>query len=444
MVPSNLNVAEASQKIAEGWISSVDLVQSCLERIAETDEHVGAWVHVDAEGALARAARMDDIRRCGYPIGRLHGIPVGLKDIVDTKDMPTQRGSAIYKGRQPGSDASIVHRLLDEGAVILGKTVTSELAFVHANETRNPHNVAHSPGGSSSGSAAAVAAFQVPLAVGTQTNGSVIRPASYCGVYGFKPSNGVISRSGLLQTSKTLDQVGVFARTMEDAALLADVLSGYDPADQNSFDYPRPAMLAGTRSDVPVEPVFAVFDLPFADRLSDEGREGFAETVDVLGDKAERHAAPPAFAFLLETHRMIHEYEICHHLEKAFEDHWKLISNTLKPIVERGRVITKTQYEHALGTKAETESYFDTFFIDYDAILAPSTTGEAPLFGNGTGDPCYSTIWTLAGLPCINMPMLTSANALPMGLQVIGQAGRDDRLLRTSNWLLHYLQRAET
>ena len=163
-----------------------------------------------------------------------------MKDIVDTKDMPTQRGTVIFEGRQPSTDAFIVQRLLDEGAIILGKTVTTELAFVHANETRNPHNVEYSPGGSSSGSAAAVAAHQVPVAVGTQTNGSVVRPASYCGVYGFKPTNGVISRSGLLQTSKTLDQVGVFGRTMDDAALLADVLSGYDPIDQNSYDRPRP------------------------------------------------------------------------------------------------------------------------------------------------------------------------------------------------------------
>jgi Asp-tRNA(Asn)/Glu-tRNA(Gln) amidotransferase A subunit family amidase len=167
MIPSNYSASEASKKIVEGWITSVDLVQSCLDRIAETDGALHAWAYVDVEGALARAAQMDNIRRSGYPTGRLHGIPVGLKDIIDTKDMPTQRGTTIFKGRQPDADAFIVQRLLGEGAIILGKTVTTELAFVHANETHNPHNVAHSPGGSSSGSAAAVAAYQVPLAVGT-------------------------------------------------------------------------------------------------------------------------------------------------------------------------------------------------------------------------------------------------------------------------------------
>ena len=444
MIPSNLSAAEASQKIAEGWISSVDLVQSCLDRIAETEGQLHAWVYVDTEGALARAAKMDEIRRSGYPTGRLHGIPVGLKDIVDTKDMPTQRGTAIFDGRQPDADAFVVQRLLNEGAIILGKTVTTELAFVHANETRNPHNVAHSPGGSSSGSAAAVAAYQVPMAVGTQSNGSVVRPASYCGIYGFKPTNGVISRNGLLQTSKTLDQVGVFGRTIEDTALLADVLSGYDPADENSYNHPRPAMQAGVQSEAPVEPIFAMFDLPFDDRLSADAREGFSEVIEAMGGKVERHDAPPAFASLLETQRHIHEYEICQHLKQVFDKHWEAISETLKPVVERGRKITRDQYEHALGTKAETEKFFDAFFVDYDAILAPSATGEAPLFGNGTGDPCYCTIWTLAGLPCINLPLLTGASDLPMGLQVIGQSERDDRLLRTSNWLLQHLQPATT
>jgi Asp-tRNA(Asn)/Glu-tRNA(Gln) amidotransferase A subunit family amidase len=444
MIPSNFSASEASKKIVEGWITSVDLVQSCLDRIAETDGALHAWAYVDVEGAMARAAQMDNIRRSGYPTGRLHGIPVGLKDIIDTKDMPTQRGTTIFKGRQPDADAFIVQRLLGEGAIILGKTVTTELAFVHANETHNPHNVAHSPGGSSSGSAAAVAAYQVPLAVGTQTNGSVIRPASYCGIYGFKPSNGVISRSGILQTSKTLDQVGVFARTMEDTALLADVLSDYDPSDQNSYDHPRPRMLAGARSDVPVEPIFAIFDLPFDDRLSSDALEGFAEVIEALGGTVERQATPPVFGALLETQRQIHEYEICHHLEQVFDNHWPQISETLKPIIERGRAISKDQYDHALGTKEESEKFFDAFFNDYDAILAPSATGEAPLFGDGTGDPCFCTIWTLAGLPCLNLPMLTGASGLPMGLQVIGQAELDDRLLRTSNWLLHQLLRPET
>jgi Asp-tRNA(Asn)/Glu-tRNA(Gln) amidotransferase A subunit family amidase len=254
----------------------------------------------------------------------------------------------------------------------------------------------------------------------------------------------VISRSGILQTSKTLDQVGVFARTMEDTALLVDVLSDYDPSDQNSYDHPRPRMLAGARSDVPVEPIFAIFDLPFDDRLSTDALEGFAEVIEALGGTVERQATPPVFGSLLETQRHIHEYEICHHLEQVFDNHWPQISETLKPIIERGRAISKDQYDHALGTKEESEKFFDAFFNDYDAILAPSATGEAPLFGDGTGDPCFCTIWTLAGLPCLNLPMLTGASGLPMGLQVIGQAELDDRLLRTSNWLQHQLLRPET
>jgi Asp-tRNA(Asn)/Glu-tRNA(Gln) amidotransferase A subunit family amidase len=440
LLPSALSAVEAIDKIRDGWISSVELVQACLDRISETDDQLHAWVFVDQEGALARAAQMDAHRKAGKTMGRLHGIPVGLKDIIDTNTMPTERGTPIFSGRQPDKDAYIVQRLLGDGAVILGKTVTTELAFMHANETRNPHDVGHSPGGSSSGSAAAVAAFQVPLAVGTQTNGSVIRPASYCGIYGFKPTNGIISRSGLLQTSKTLDQVGVFARSLKDTALLADILAGYDAEDENSFGYPRPAMLKGAKAKVPVEPIFATFDLPFDNRQSLESKEAFDEVMDALGNRVERHSAPLAFASLLETQATIHQYEICQHLETIFDNHWTDISETLKPIIKQGRQISVDQYDHAIGTKQEAETYFDAFFIDYDAILAPSATGTAPKFGEGTGDPAYCTIWTLAGLPCINAPLFVGSSGLPMGLQLIGASQHDDRLLRTTSLLLQFLQ----
>jgi Asp-tRNA(Asn)/Glu-tRNA(Gln) amidotransferase A subunit family amidase len=440
LLPNSLSAIEAIGKIRDGWISSVELVQACLNRIAESDSQLHAWAYVNQEAALTRAAQMDAHRKAGKTMGRLHGIPVGLKDIIDTSTMPTERGTPIFSGRQPETDAFIVQKLLAEGAIILGKTVTAELAFMHANETRNPHNTEHSPGGSSSGSAAAVCAFQVPLAVGTQTNGSVIRPASYCGIYGFKPSNGVISRTGLLETSKTLDQVGVFARTLEDAALLADVLAGYDASDSNSFAYPRPAMLAGANAEAPVDPIFAVFDLPFADRLSPEAKEGLDEVIDALDGRIERHSSPPAFHSLVETHAIIHQYEICQSLKQVFDENWSDISETLKPIIERGRQISVERYQHALGTKQEAEAYFQAFFIDYDAIIAPSATGVAPKFGMGTGDPVYSTIWTLAGLPCITTPLLIGEAGLPMGLQLIGAREQDDRLMRTANWLLKQLQ----
>ncbi len=235
-----LPAVEAARKIRQGTLSSVDLVKACLARIDETDGQLKAWAHLDGEHALNQAEEMDSIRRAGRPVGPLHGLPVGLKDIIDTHDFPTERGTPIFSGRKPSNDAALVERLREAGAVILGKTVTTEFAFMHPAGTRNPHDPGYSPGGSSSGSAAAVAAYHVPLAIGTQTNGSVIRPAAFCGTYGFKPTRGVVSRRGVLQTSKSLDQVGVFGRTLEDVALLADVIGGYDPSDPLCYARPRP------------------------------------------------------------------------------------------------------------------------------------------------------------------------------------------------------------
>jgi Asp-tRNA(Asn)/Glu-tRNA(Gln) amidotransferase A subunit family amidase len=435
--PNGLSATEAAQKIREGWLTSVELTKACLDRIEQTDGQIKAWAHVDRDHALAQAKEMDDIRMHGRAMGPLHGIPVGLKDIIDTKTLPTECGTEIHKGRQPSVDATIVNRLYEAGAVILGKTVSTELAFVHPAETCNPHNPEHSPGGSSSGSAAAVAAFHTPLAIGTQTNGSVIRPASYCDLYGFKPSRGVISRTGLLQTSNSLDQVGVFGRTLEDVALLSNAIGSYDPQDEKSFARPRPDMFAGAQEKMEIEPDFAWFDLPFADRLSQDSIEGFEEVLSTLSDRVTRIQAPETFIGLLDTQRIIHEYEINRQQADVFENHWDQISNTLKPVIERARTITKEEYEYALDVMQQTQSFLADFFLDYDAIITPSSTGEAPLLSSGnTGDPAFCTIWTLAGAPCVTIPLLAGSNNLPIGLQLVGGYEEDNRLLRTANWLL--------
>ena len=434
-----LCAVEAARKIRAGSLSSVDLVKACLARIDETDGQLKAWVHLDPEYALNQAEAMDVIRRAGRPIGPLHGVPVGLKDIIDTRDLPTERGTPIFAGRRPSKDAALVERLRDAGAVILGKTASTELAFVHAAETRNPHDPNRSPGGSSSGSAAAVAAFQVPLAIGTQTNGSVIRPAAFCGTYGFKPTRGVISRRGVLQTSKSLDQVGVFGRTLEDVALLADVIGGYDPSDPMCYARPRPKMLEGSRADAPVEPEFVWFDLPFNDRLTEDAREGLDELVNTLGARVERVPVAENMVGLVDVQRVIHEYEICHHLESVFAEHWDMVSTSLRPVIERARTISDAQYDEALEVMASAAGFFAEFFNDYDAVIAPSAAGEAPEFGNGTGDPVFCTIWTLCGLPSLNLPLLVGENGLPVGVQLVGAAEEDDRLLRTASWMLKQL-----
>ncbi len=434
-----LTATEALAAIAAGRLSSVALVQSCLERIEETEKAIKAWAFLDPDAALAQAAECDRIRKAGLATGPLHGIPVGLKDIIDTARMPTQRGTLIFADRQTADVARLVEHLREAGAVIMGKTVTTELAFVHANETRNPHNPDHSPGGSSSGSAAAVAAQQIPLAIGTQTNGSVIRPASFCGVFGLKPTRGTISRSGVLQTSVSLDQVGCFGRTLADVALLTDAIAGYDQHDPASFARPRPDMSAGAAADVPVPPDLAWFDLPFNDRLSADALDGFDAVLDILGPRVKRMEPADTLSNLVAVQARIHEYEIVQHQAEVFDTHWDQISDTLKPVIERARQITKTEYEDALAVKTSAEAFFEDFFIEFDAIVAPSASGEAPKFGNGTGDPIFCTLWTLAGLPSVNLPLLVGETGLPIGVQLIGPCEKDDRLLRTARWLQAHL-----
>lgn len=434
-----LSAVEAQQAICAGRLSSEALVQSCLDQIAATDGVIKAWAHLDPDIALVQAREMDRIRKSGKATGALHGVPVGLKDIIDTRFMPTERGSPIFAGRAPDADAFAVNRLREAGAVIMGKTKTTELAFVHPTDTTNPHDPTRSPGGSSSGSAAAVAACHVPLAVGSQTGGSVIRPASYCGIYGLKPTRGMISRSGVLQTSKSLDHLGTFGRSLGDAALLADVIGGYDPSDPASIARPRPAMLGGARANVPVEPDIAWFDFPFHDQLSADAREGLEAVIDILGPRVERLPVSDTLAGLVDVHITIHEYEFCQHMDEFIYTHWDQLSDDLQLVISRGRAITKTQYEDALSVKVSADEFFAKHFNDFDAILAPSTVGEAPILAEGTGDPVFCRMASLAGLPSLTLPLLVGENDLPVGVQLIGGVEEDDRLLRTASWMQHTL-----
>jgi len=261
-------VAQCVEHIASGALTSAELVQHQFDVIEQTEANVQAWASLDKAQSLFHAATLDDLRRSGKPLGSLHGIPIGVKDIFDSADYPTEFGSPIYSGRQPTNDCRVIEKLKEAGALVMGKTVTTELAFMHPSATHNPHNLDYSPGGSSSGSAASVAAGQVPLAIGSQTNGSVIRPASFCGVYGYKPSLGIVSRRGVLETSPTLDQVGVFGRDLGDIAMLVDAISGYDHADSASYLAPKPLLHAGYLSEAPVPPTLAWIDMPYSAQYS--------------------------------------------------------------------------------------------------------------------------------------------------------------------------------
>ena len=420
------------------------LLPTALERIAETDDALKAWVWLDRDGALEQARAMDQLRQSGRALGALHGVPIGLKDIIDTADMPTECGSVALASRQPELDAVLVSRLKEAGAVILGKTATTPFAFMDPAATRNPHNLEYSPGGSSSGSAAAVAAGHIPVAIGTQTNGSVIRPASFCGVYGFKPSAGMIPRSGVLRTSETLDQVGVFARYYEDVALVGDVISEFDPVDPSSFCRPRPRLLNGVCSEPLVAPNFVWFEMPYFDKLSDDSREGMMAVLDALGGQVERLDAGEPFTGLVESHNTIHYYEIARNLVKIRENHNDTLSPQVSKLLAHGATISDQAYQEAIELRNGAISYFGSLFNDFDAIITPSAPGEAPLFSAGnTGNPIFSTVWTLCGLPCLNMPVLMSENDMPIGVQLVGGREEDDRLLRMGSWMLATLNTVE-
>lgn len=426
---------EIVEAIRLGHVTARKVVEEALAKI-EADASLGAWAHLDPEAALAQADECDRMRQHGKPLGRLHGVPVGLKDIIDAAGLPCECGADAMKGRVPDQDSRIAAALRAEGAIILGKTVTTELAFMQPAATRNPHNQAHTPGGSSSGSAAAVAAGHVPIAVGSQTNGSVSRPASFCGTFSIKPTAGIIPRTGVLATSKTLDQMGVFGHSLEDIGLLCDVIGGYDPVDSASYARPRPQMQVGATSDAPLPPNFVWFDMPYFDRLSPAARGGMEELLGALGDRVERIDAVESFAGFIAAQKIIHGHEYAQHLGWILEDKPDGISKGSRDAITLGASYGEEAYAEAQEMRNAAMAFFATLFLEFDAVISPAALGEAPLFEEGTGDPICQTIFTLAGLPTVTLPLLVGDNDLPIGVQLAGGAEEDDRLLRTSNWLL--------
>ena len=432
-----LPASNASRLIREGALSSEELVQACLERCREIEPKVQAWTILDEEHALAQARAADELRRSGQAAGPLCGVPVGIKDIIDTGDMPTENGTVLHAGRMPREDAWVVTALRAAGAVILGKTVTTECAYFHPGKTRNPHNPEHTPGGSSSGSAAAVAAGMVPLALGSQTNGSVIRPAAFCGVYGLKPSHGLIPRSGMLTLSRTLDHVGMFARTLEDIALLAEALTGYDEGDPDTRPRARIPFRAVAAEEPPIPPVLAFVKTPVWERAEPQTREAFAELIEALGECVEEVELFPSAAEAWDWHRTIMEAEMAANLEREWNGGRDRLSDKLRALIERGREVRAVDYQRARTRIPALQGSFEELFTQrYDAILTPAAPGTAPIGLASTGDPSFCTLWTLCGLPAISLPLITGANGLPLGVQLVGRRNFDARLLRTARWLV--------
>ncbi len=431
-----MDASEAAQRIRDGVLTSEELVQDCLERIRALEPKVQAWQFLDEEHALAQARACDERKRGGEPVGPLHGVPVGVKDIIDTADMPTENGTALHEGRTPRDDAAVVRMLRAAGAVILGKTVTTECAYFNPGKTRNPLNPEHTPGGSSSGSAAAVGAGMVPLALGSQTAGSVIRPAAFCGAYGFKPTHGLIPRTGVLALSRTLDHVGLFARSIDDLALLLEQLHGYDERDPDTRPRARIPFRSVAGEEPPLEPMFAFVKTPHWERMDPDAKEAYAELREALGKQVEEVQVFVSGNEPWDWHRTIMEAEMAANLEPLWSEGAEKLSEKLRALLERGKETRALDYQRALRRIAPTVEGFDELFMQrYDAIITPPALGTAPKGLASTGDPAFCSVWTLLGMPAITLPLMQGENGLPLGVQLIGRKGYDARLLRTARWL---------
>ena len=412
---SELNLRAAAAGIARCEFSSLDLTEACLARIAEREPTVAAWAWFNPDSARAAAANP--------ATGPLQGLPIGIKDIMYTAGIPTGMGSPIFDGFVPSESAIVVQRIEAAGGFVMGKTVTAELAYFTPGKTRNPWNIAHTPGGSSSGSAAAVAAGMVPAALGTQTNGSVIRPAAYCGVVGFKPSAGSIPRNGIQAFSPSLDQVGLFVREVSDAGLLASVLTEIAAlAEVNALD--RPPRLLAVRSPVWAE----------ADAAQQRMFETNIAALREAGAEVIERELPAAFDDAHAAHRCIMAYEAARQFAPLRARYAAEMSEPLRQIVAEGLTIEAARYEVALSLRQVLRENFAEFMREADAIVTPPVTGEAPKTLAHTGSPSFCTIWSLLGVPAICFPVGLGSQGLPLGLQLVGRLHGDASLLATTAW----------
>jgi aspartyl-tRNA(Asn)/glutamyl-tRNA(Gln) amidotransferase subunit A len=421
--PYELSAGAAAAAIASRQLSSIDLLRSLVARIETLDGAVQAWVRVATERATleARACEAEAVQ--GRLRGALHGVPFGVKDIYLTEGLITEAGSPIYHGFLPAHDAACIVRLKAAGAIILGKTHTTQFAMGDPAPTRNPWNLDHTPGGSSSGSAAAVAARMVPLALGTQTAGSVLRPAAFCGVVGFKPSAGRYSTEGIIPLARTLDHAGTLTRCVSDARLLFSVLGE------------RREMVGAAAIENP--PRLNVLFGPFLDRAAPDALDNFRTTVQRLGDAGGalgRVNPSESLELMLEVHHLIMASEAAAYHAGDFVTQPDAYRPNLRALIESGSLIPATAYLRAQELRNELTSRIGELFKDHDAVLMPAALGVAPAGLTSTGDPAFNTPWSLAGLPAVSIPAGLSADGLPFGLQVVGRIGDDAHLLDVAEW----------
>ena len=423
---ANLSATQAAKALAQREIKAEDLLNDCLNQIGIRESEVHAWVSFAKIHAQTQARELDR----GPIQGILHGLPIGVKDLFDTHDLPTNYGSPIYGNNHPICDAVSVSLMREAGAIILGKTVTTEFASFTPGPTRNPRNLDHTPGGSSSGSAAAVADCMVPLATGSQTAASILRPASYCGVVGYKPSYGKISIGGVKSLSVTLDTLGIFGRTVSDVALGVAAMS----ADHDLMNIAP--LESKIRIGICKTDDFAHAQAETAAALS---LAGFAAKAFANGGVGEI-ALPMDCAKLSETQTTIMLFEMAKSFTFEKLNHFDQISPTLKAIIERGDAITYDHYHAALLKAKLARAAIKQLFTDQvDILIAPSATGEAPKTLEQTGDPIFSRGWTLLGLPCINLTVTTGPNGLPVGVTLVAGPGQDRLLLSAASALAQQL-----
>ncbi len=407
-----LSARDAAQRIAAGSLTAEALIRACLDRIAAREPQVGAWAHVDPDQALAEARARDQ----ATTRGPLHGIPIGVKDIMDTADMPTAYGSRAYHGFRPGADAACVALARDAGAVVLGKTVTTEFAALSPGKTRNPHNTAHTPGGSSSGSAAGVADFMVPLAFGTQTAGSIIRPASFCGVVGYKPSFGLVAISGTKALAPSLDTVGGFARDVADIALFIAALTG------------RPELVPKAPAARPRIGVYRTQPWEQAQPATIAALDDARERLARAGASIAERPAFAAFDRLVPAQVAIMGHEMARNLAWERTSRGNEVMPRTAALFTEGLAITPATYDEARRGAAAARAQLAEFFGDFDAMLVPAAPGEAPPAAT-TGDPVFNRPWTLLHVPCITLPGRRGPAGLPVGVQLVGPPHSDAALL---------------
>ena len=422
-------------KIKEAQLTSVEICEKYIERINKFEKDVKAWAHFDKKLLLEKAAEADEYRRSGKPLGPLHGVPVAVKDIVGTLDMPTECGTVIRKGKSYSQNAEIVDLLLAAGAIVMGKTATAELAYLGPPKTTNPHDYSRTPGGSSSGSAAAVASFMAPLSIGSQTGGSIIRPASYCGVVGYKPTYGLISRNGVLKTSEKLDHIGVFGRSVEDVALLSKVLIKKDNFDSATVHYSAENMLAETKKGPLFEPKFIFYKTDYWKNIEKKSREAFEYFIKSFKKNIEVFDNPSYFKDIHKYHQIMYETDLANNFGLYYKKYKKKLSKPMQDAIVKGNKHSAKEYAEALDFMKRSYESYEEVFEDYHGVLSPASPGVAPKSLKTTGSAEFNKVWSYLGTPCISLPLLQGDANMPLGVQLTGAKYDDHRFLGIANWL---------